>query len=161
MEYADQVWNMLQLSYADIGGIKGKGFSNQAEMIATIPFWKVATVDGIAVAVVMYKEKGGRKSVACGTNGTPAGKLKLKKIIEEDFQRSWGEKSHKILLFVERHFPDLVKKYAIPAKKVIELLGPKGWQIELIHGDKYRYIHDLNGNKIEKRAFGSPNKQFY
>lgn len=160
-QYVDAVWDMLQTSYKEIGGIKGSGFNTKEEMIAKIPFWKIATIDGEPVAVVMYKQKGGRKSVAAATNGTGKGVGKLAKMIEEDFKRSWGEKSHKMLAFVEKNFPQLVKKYAIPAEKVIELLGPKGWQIELIPGEKYSYIHDLNGNKIEKRAFGTPSKTFY
>lgn len=160
LEYANDVWEMLQTSYKDIGGIKGNGFSSVDEMVSTIPFWKVATIDGRAVAVIMYKDKGGRKSVAAATNGKREGVKKLAKMIEEDFKRSWGEKSHKLLAFVKKHFPELVKKYRIPAEQVVKLLGKKGNQIELISGEKYKYIHNLNGNKIEKEAFGTPSKPF-
>ena len=40
-KYAKQVWDLLQSSYAKIGGIKGQGFSSVDDMIANIPFWKL------------------------------------------------------------------------------------------------------------------------
>lgn len=41
--YIDEVWDILQSSYADNGGIKGKGFSSKQDIIDNIPFWKLFT----------------------------------------------------------------------------------------------------------------------
>ena len=40
-KYAPAVWDLIQQSYAKIGGIKGKGFSSPDDMIMSIPFWKL------------------------------------------------------------------------------------------------------------------------
>lgn len=55
-KYAEQVWDVLQFSYRDIGGIKGSGFSSIQDMIDNIPFWKMVTKNGEVHAVVMYKD---------------------------------------------------------------------------------------------------------
>ncbi len=157
-KYVDEVWDVLQSSYSKIGGIKGTGFGSKSEMVQRIPFWKIAVVNSEIVAVVMYKDKAGRKSVAVGTNRTGQGKRKLKEMLAADLTRSWGEQSHDLLRFVKREMPDLLKKYAIPAETVVKLLGKKGATVELIPGEKYKYIRNINGNKIEKEAYGTPGK---
>ena len=159
-KYADAVWDMLQLSYKKIGGIKGNGFNSKQEMIDKIPFWKIATVKGEPVAVVFYKDKAGRKTVAGATNGSSAGKMKYKEMAEQEFKRGWGEKSHAALGFVKKRFPDLVKKYAIPAEKVLELVGPKKAEAyRLIPGEKYEFEHKIGGEWIRKMAMGTPGKK--
>ena len=70
-DYRDQVWNLLQTSYKPIGGIKGTGFKSPDDMVKNIPFWKMAVKDGKVEAVIMYRDKGGRKSVAMGSTGSP------------------------------------------------------------------------------------------
>lgn len=164
-EWADAVWNMLQESYKDIGGIKGSGFGSKEEMIAKIPFWKIATVKGRPVAVIMYKDKGGRKSVASATervNGraSPDGKKRLLEMLKADFSRSWGERSKNLLRFVEKNMPELLKQYAIPAEKVKELLGKK-WDTggySFIKGEKYMFMHKLGSDNEPKMAMGTPGK---
>lgn len=58
-KYASDVWDILQKSYADIGGIKGSGFKTIDDMVKNIPFWKLSVHDGVVDAVAMYKDKGG------------------------------------------------------------------------------------------------------
>ena len=74
-KHVDAVWDMLQHSYAKIGGIHGSGFSSKEDMIAKIPMWKIGKTGGRVNSVVLYKDKEGRKSVAAGTDGsvTPSG----------------------------------------------------------------------------------------
>lgn len=62
-KFADQVWDVLQYSYRELGGLKGSGFNSKEDMIKNIPFWKMVTKNGVVHAVVMYKDRGGRKSV--------------------------------------------------------------------------------------------------
>ena len=75
-QYVDAVWDMLQTSYAKIGGIKGNGFQSKEAMMS-LPFWKVGTVKGKPVAVTIYKDKSGRKAVASGTDGSDEGKMRI------------------------------------------------------------------------------------
>ena len=67
LKYKDEVWNILQLSYQYIGGIKGSGFSSADEMVEKIPYWKLVKKNDKIVAVMLYKDKNGRKMVACGS----------------------------------------------------------------------------------------------
>ena len=85
-KYADDVWNILSKSYAPVGGLKGGGFNSKEEMIAKIPFWKILKKSGKVVAVIMYKDKNGRKSVALGT--TPEGKNELAREFVNDLKRN-------------------------------------------------------------------------
>ena len=96
-KWADRVWNLLQKSYAEIGGIKGGGFENKESMIAKIPMWKMAVKDGKLLAVILYKDKGGRKSVAMGAEGGDQAKAIVKNMFQQEVKRSYGEKSKKAL----------------------------------------------------------------
>ncbi len=73
-EVVDIVWDLLQKSYAPIGGIKGSGFNSKEDMY-NIPFWKTVTVNNKIVAGIMYKDKDFRKTVAVFTDGTKVGKI--------------------------------------------------------------------------------------
>jgi len=53
----DQVWNILQSSYASQGGIKGTGFGSKEEMIRKIPFWKIFRRGDQVKVVFLYKDK--------------------------------------------------------------------------------------------------------
>lgn len=162
LEYADQVWNVLQISYKRIGGIKGNGFKNKEDMIANIPFWKLNVKDGKVIALIMYKDAGGRKSVAAGTNKTPEGKAAFKEMVGQDFARSFGEKSGPMLAFLDEYFPEAEKKWGLPAEQAIALITKakphKAVEYQLIPGEKYLFKHLLSGEWIEKKAFGTPGK---
>lgn len=103
-EYADQIYDMLQKAYAKIGGIHGNGFKSPEDMIKNIPFWKFEVKGGVPLACILYKDKGGRKSVAVATNGTPAGKDSLARMMRADVMqgRSYSEKSGPALGFVKK-----------------------------------------------------------
>lgn len=160
--YADQVWDVLQMSYKRIGGIKGNGFKSKDDMIKNIPFWKLNVKDGKVIALIMYKDTGGRKSVAAGTNKTPEGIAAFKKMVGDDFTRSFGEKSGPMLGFVSKFYPEAEKKYGIPAVDAIAHITKtkpkKAKDFELIPGEKYLYRHKIGGEWIEKQAFGTRGK---
>jgi hypothetical protein len=44
--HKDAAYDMLQQTYASIGGIKGSGFNSPDDMVENIPFWKLAFKDG-------------------------------------------------------------------------------------------------------------------
>ena len=72
-KYVDQVWNILQSSYASVGGFKTS--PSKEDLINTTGLWKLVRRgdDGIT-ALKVYKDLYGRKSVGSGTNGTIQGK---------------------------------------------------------------------------------------
>jgi len=124
VRYATPVWDMLQKSYAPIGGIHGSGFNSKEDMIKNIPFWKLATKNDKLVAVAMYKDKAGRKRVAVGTDGTPVGKEMFKTIAKDDVKhkRSYGEFSGPSLAFQIKNI-DNIKDHVIPVEKVEKIVG--------------------------------------
>lgn len=104
-KHADEVMDVLQKSYAKIGGIHGSGFTSKEDMIRNIPFWKIKKHDNKIVSVAMYKDKSGRKGVAYGTDGSEHGKVGLGDIMKNDMKqkRSYSELSGAALSFLKRN----------------------------------------------------------
>lgn len=92
-KYKDQVWDLLQRSYADIGGIKGTGFESAQSMVQNIPMWKLGVRDGQVRAAILYKDSAGRKSVAAGTDGSADGAAFIDQMFQAEVGRSCSEKS--------------------------------------------------------------------
>jgi hypothetical protein len=175
-KYADQVWDMLQSSYRDIGGIKGNGFRSKDDMINNIPMWKLYFSGGVLRYVIMYKDKQGRKSVAMGTDGTNEAKEAYKKEIISELNRTWSERSKAALITTYRAVGDDFTKYAIPVDDVKNLL-PEDDIIPYIGNEhivsdsdkatldkipkqlhKYFYLRDIAGHLHLKMAVGTANK---
>ena len=122
-EHVDSVWELLQKSYAPIGGIKGSGFSSKKDMIDNIPFWKMVKKNGKIIAVQMYKDNEGRKRVAVGTDGSQAAKEQLREIYKADFQRSYFEISGPSLSFAVRTVgEDFIVKYQKSKEEAEDIL---------------------------------------
>lgn len=154
-QYVDEVWSLLNESYASIGGIKGSGFQSKEDMMQKIKMWKLSKRDGKIVAGLLYKDKGMRKTVAVFTDGSAKGKKDLENMLRADFERSSIEVSHSLMKFIEKKMPSLVKKYIITTDKVSDVLGKP---IEIID-DRY-YRRNINGTIITKMMLGNV-KQFY
>ena len=169
-QYVDQVWDVLQASYKRIGGIKGSGFNSKQDMIDNIPFWKINVKNGKVIAVGMYKDKKGRKSVAVGTDGSEQGKEALAFMVKGAFKtgREWREISGSMLVFVEKVVGiDAMLKSAIQLDKVKKLL-PKddiisgyGDDVKKPHEkslmnklDGFVYQREIGGHLHTKVAFG-------
>lgn len=150
---ADEVFKILQTSYEKIGGLKGAGFSSPSDMVNSIPFWKLSYDGGKLVAVVMYKDTGGRKLVALGTDGSPAGKSRVSEILRVEFGRSYSELSGPILGIVKKHFTEIYNQYVIPSEEVSALIGK-----EVTPTGEYTYTRDFGGTQLEKELVGSPGK---
>lgn len=180
VQYADQVWNILQTAYQSIGGIKGSGFNSKEEMIQKIPFWKLYIQNGKVMVVVMYKDKNGRKIVALATDGSSKGKEILKKIAAESYKVGWGEYSKAALVFLMKTIPfDVLEPYILHPSQVQKLL-PK-YQIipivDYLNSGKsledsdikiykkysnllpYFYVREIGGVPSLKVAIGTPGKQ--
>lgn len=175
-KYAQQVWTILQKSYADIGGMKGAGFESPEAML-NIPMWKLGIRDGRVRAVIMYKDKHGRKSVAVGTDGSEEGGWFVEDMFKNEIYRSYGEKSKaalgkmlKLIPFnVLEQFltsPDRVAEMnpddrIIPIKDVKKEDWPPDAALTLSKQPKlidYGYLRDLNGEMIFKVMLGSKGK---
>lgn len=96
------------------GGFKGGGIGSVEQMIEQLPFWKLAVSSGKVVAVLLYKDKDGRKSVAAATDGSDFGREKLIEMVIQDLVagRAYSEVSGKALSFYSRHMD--IEKIAVP-----------------------------------------------
>jgi hypothetical protein len=105
--HAKEVFDMVQKSYADQGGIRGTGFGSHTDMIEHIPLWKVSKQGGKVNAVALYKDSQGRKRVATATDGTDAGKKAAGDIVGNDLKqhRAHMEISGKSLSFIKKLMP--------------------------------------------------------
>lgn len=175
-DYVDAVWDMIQTSYAKIGGIKSNGFQSKEAMMQ-LPFWKVGTVKGKPVAVTIYKDKNGRKSVASATDGSEEGKARIKDMMKNELKRSYGEKSKAALgTALKVTPPDVIKQFLIPpaevAKmdpkdKIIPIKGvpKKDWPADAKTTIEkypylvdYGYLRDFSGTMLFKVMMGTPGK---
>ncbi len=130
IKYADQVWDMLQSSYKKIGGLKGNGFSSKEEMIESIPFWKMVRKNGKIIAVRMYKDKFGRKSVAGGTDGSREGLEAFRMLSDDDLDqnRAFAEVSGPVLAFIVKNNQN-IKSKCIPYAKVEKMFAEQNEDI--------------------------------
>jgi len=152
-QYKHIVWEMLQNSYRSIGGIKGNGFQSPDDMVKNIKMWKLYFKAGVLHVVVMYKDKSGRKLVALGTSGSSLAKTELKKILAQEFDRSYMEVSESLLKFMVKEFgQDYIAANAIENTKYDPpdpnycKLYPKLCQ--------YLYSRTIGGQKITKIMVG-------
>lgn len=176
-KYKDDVWSMLQKSYAPIGGIRGSGFESADDMVKKIPMWKIATKNSVVRAVVLYKDKNGRKSVAVGTDGSPEGLSLLNDIFKNDIKRSYGEKSKAALGTIMKLIPwQVLEPYIVTPDQVAEMNPnnriisvtdvpnddlPTDAKITLRKYPKlenYGYLRDIGGNLVFKVMIGTPHK---
>jgi len=178
-QYKDQVYSILSRSYEKIGGLKGSG-TESPEALKSIPFWKLAKKDNRIVAVILYKDKGGRKSVAVGTDGTVLGKQSIIDMAKADPKRSYSEKSKASLNFFMKTVDD-PEQYLVPLSTVKKIskndiiplkgLNVKDWPVdqeerkstEFILNrypilSNYGYFRDIGNSYYFKVMTGTPNK---
>jgi hypothetical protein len=178
-KWVDQVWNILQMSYAPIGGIKGSGFSSKQDMIDNIPFWKLYIKNDKVVAAVFYKDKGGRKSVAIATDGSDLGKKIVGDIFKASLGVSYGEKSGPALGTMMKTVPwDELKNFLMTPDQVEKVTGETVIAISkfgyenLDDKDKktydkfsqlkpYFYVRELGGEMHLKVSMGTPDLKIF
>lgn len=165
--YADIVWDILQNSYKNIGGLKGSGLSSKEDMLNNIPFWKIAKKNGKPVAVALYKDREGRKRVASGTDGSVEGKDMLARMLQDDLtqQRAYAEVSGPSLKFIIKKYGSGLSKHMILPIEAEKILGVK-LEYPIPKDDKevvdnpelhkYFYIRDVNGTPLTKLMMGTP-----
>lgn len=178
-KWADEVWSILQKSYAPIGGIKGKGFTTKQDMIDNIPFWKIYTKNNKIVAAVFYKGKGGRKAVAIATDGSDLGKKIVADIYKASLGVSYGEKSGAALGTMMKTIPwDTLKNFMFTPGQLEKISGEKIMSLKQFGvqnlDDKdqftynkfpelrpYFYVRELDGEMHLKAAMGTPGLEIF
>ena len=164
-EYKDEVYELLQRAYKDIGGIKPIAFNSADDMVKNMPFWKIAKVKGKIVAIILYKDKNGRKAVAMATDGSRDGILKLKDILKNELSRSYMEASSNALRFAIKFLGvELLKKYAISIDDVKQLLhddeileGSEKYKTDYPDLADYFYSRKIGSSIETKIMIGTPN----
>lgn len=166
-KYKQEVYDLIQEAYKEIGGFKGRGFNSPDDLVKNIDMWKLKIRDGKVIAGKMYKDRSGRKSVCTFTNGSSEGVEELKKMIEADAKRSYSEVSSKLLWFIVKTFGEsFVKKYAISVEDVKKLLVDDEIRTDNVDEKylekyptlkKFFYTRELGGSFETKIAFGTPN----
>jgi hypothetical protein len=174
-QYAKQVFDLLTKSYAGNGGLFTNGFQDLDTMVEKIPMWKMVVNNGTVEAVVMYKDKGGRKSVAMGSTGSPYAKKAISNLFPAELQRSYGEKSKSALGALMKIVPwSVLEPYAkTPAqvKKVSKdtITSLKDFKGTLPDDAKatltkfpvlqpYGYFREIGGKLSFKVMIGTPGK---
>ena len=149
-KYIDVVWQILQDSYAEIGGFKSA--TDKEDLMRKAGLIKLVTKDGRVVAVKVYKDELGRKSIAGGTDGSNEGKKWFMKICEEDIKlnRSWGEVSGKM-----EHIMLKRGSVPIPSSMVAYILGKP---IHSYDPDGYHYTREIQGELHTKLMIGDLDK---
>lgn len=159
-KYMNDVWKILQDSYRKIGGIKGSGFNDEKDMMKKIWFWKLYKQQGRPVAVIMYKDREGRKMVALGTDGSDKAKTAIKKMMLDEIrlERSYGEASGPALNMIRKIFGlakdagfegSPLEKYMVPAEMVGAILKKPVTPVS-----RYEYIRSIGGDDEKKVMFG-------
>ena len=146
--YADEVWAILQKSYAAVPGGFGTADSVE-ELINKSALWKIVRRAGKITAIGIYKDQHGRKSIAAGTDGTAQGKRDYMMIKTADIShgRAWAEVSGAPEAILKRSGAlPLPNKFAgiLTGKQILEL-NPDG-----IH-----YTREIGGAAHEKAIYGT------
>lgn len=150
LPYIDEVWQILTTSYEPIGGFKSA--KTKEDLMRKAKLIKLVRRGGKIVAVKVYKDELGKKSIAAGTDGSVEGKQGLVKMSEEDIKmnRAWGEFSGAM-----EHI--MLKKGGVPISNTMasKLLGKP---IESFDEDGYHYTREIQGELHRKIIIGDLNK---
>lgn len=145
-KYADQVWEIMQKSYASQGGFHSA--EDVQDLIQKTGMWKLCVRNGHVYCAMLYKDQNGRKSIASGTDGSSLGKRDYFKMKEEDikFQRAWAEVSGPVEKIMKRSGAE-----PIPNKFASVLTGK---EISELNPDGYHYTREISGHQHEKIIYG-------
>lgn len=159
-KWLDEVFDILQSSYAAIGGIKTNGIKTKEEALTSPLMWKISVRDGKVKTATIYKDDGtGRKMVLVGTDGSKEAKTELKKIVYQDLFRSYGEISDDLEKFITRNFPKDIKKFSIPNTEVCNQLKFGEFKIPETDNDGFHYDRKIGKHWHRKLMIGTPGKR--
>ena len=154
-KWAPQIWDMLVLSYKDIGGLKS--YRDYNDFLKKRHIVEVITNNSVLMACSTYRRvEGSLKMVAIGCDQTENGKLALQQIIQNNIQQSelhyWAEVSGAIEHYFKKH-----NGYPMPNILASEILKIDASKIILSQTDKVHYQRPIgeNGEQFTKMIFGA------
>lgn len=147
LQYADEVWAMLQKAYEKVGGFHSADSID--DLLNKTHLWKLVKRGNKITAASLYKDHYGRKTIASCTDGTPEGKHDYNMIKDADvkFGRAWCEVSG-----APEHIMKKAGLRPLPAKFAAMLTGKK---IDEYNEDGYHYTRVIHGHPHEKVIYGS------
>lgn len=154
-KYVDEVWDILQNSYAKIGGLKTNGLETKEGLVQNTVMWKLMIREGKIKIVFIYKDKAGRKKIATGTDGSREAKQELIKMLKAEFSRSYSEVSDDLERFLTKNLPEMVDRFKIPADDVSKIIIDDEIRPE---PDGYHYQRKIGGHWHTKLMIGTPGK---
>jgi hypothetical protein len=154
LKYSKEVWDILQTSYAKIGGFKSA--SSPENLIQKTWLWKLVRKNNKIVTAVVYKnELGGRKLIGGGTDGSIIGKYEIFKILQDDIKlvdrKMWSEVSGPL----EKRCL-IYGGILISNEYASELTGK---EILNLNPDGYHYTRLISGEPHEKIIIGNINQE--
>jgi len=168
-KYAQEIWDMLQRSYAPIGGIHGSGFNSIDDMVNANHMIKVGIRNGKPVMAAIYKNKdGARKKVAMGTDGSDEGIALARDSLKAEFTtgRAYGEISGPVMGAVKKMIaPEILSTFLVPASEVSAMINKEitpgaGPDMRTMgENDPYNqfyYQRNIGGEMHTKVAYGDP-----
>lgn len=157
-KYKEEVYNLFQDTYKDIGGLKGSGFTSPDDMVKTFPMWKLNRKNGKIIFAAVYKDKNGRKCCAGAQDKSKQGLMVFKDFLKAELStgRSWTEISGPVLKLAQKWFPELLEQIRISPETMKNIDN----EVEIV-SDK-SYTRPLgNGERVEKQAFGKMFKHIH
>lgn len=148
-EYAERVFELIQIAYANIGG--NCNITDIEALCEDTGMWKLVRRNGEIIFAAIYKDRQGRKFVAIGHDGSREGKSELRSIIAQEVRmhRCWAEVSGSMAKIMLNSGMS-----AIPADRASEVLGK---DILAYGDDGYSYTRIIGGNTYNKVLVGYPN----
>jgi hypothetical protein len=154
-KHAAEVLALLIKSYEKVeGGFASAGLNTEAGLIANSAFWKLVKKDGVLKVAVIYKDKGGRKLVAIGTDGSADAKREMGKILVRDLAHAYTEVSGAPEAMIKKLHAEVIKQYLIPPEQVQDIL-----KVEVRPAaDGIHYERVIGGRWVTKMMLGTPGK---
>ena len=156
---ADQIWDMLIRSYANIGGLKT--YEDKEQFLGMVKYAKLVYDSGTLVACATYRKVGASfKMVAIGCNQRVNGKLGIQEIIKDDILKLddhfWAEVSGAIEYYFKKY-----NGYPMPNTIVPNILKKDVGLFRFSNEDKVHYEREIGGRWHEKMIFGIKDEETY
>ncbi|MBP5642858.1 MAG: hypothetical protein J6X10_01305 [Bacteroidales bacterium] len=155
----DTIWELLSISYENIGGLKTYKSKNQFAKI--VKYAKIAYYNGEIVACAIYRKmEDSFKMVAIGCNQEEIGKEGLQSIVKDDIIKVdyhfWAEVSGAI-----EHYFKKYNGYPMPNILASKILQVSEESIRFSSKDLEHYERLIADEWYEKMIFGIKNEEIF
>ncbi len=159
MPISDTIWQMLVLSYENVGGLKT--YRSKEDFLRKVKYAKIVYNKEDIVACSIYRNmEGSYKMVAIGCNQDEIGKQGIQAIIKDDVEKFdyhfWAEVSGAI-----EHYFRKYNGYPMPNILAPEILNISSEAIRLSKNDNVHYEQQISNEWFEKMIYGAKSKEVY